>query len=99
MACFGTYANMPKTGLFRLEPRPWCKCRIISLLHPITGFSNLVGLSSGRDLAAIPTPQLQTMAEQLRRRIERECGSLQFSAGVQLCRDDDTREATQVWNA
>ena len=50
-----------------------------------------------RDLAAVPTPRLQTMAEQLRRRIERECGTLQFSAGIELSRDDETRPAIQDW--
>jgi hypothetical protein len=38
------------------------------------------------------------MAEQLRRRLERECGSLQFIAGVELNRDDQTRPAIQEWN-
>ena len=52
---------------------------------------------AGRDLTAVPTPRLQGMVEQLRRRLERECGFLQFSAGVQLSRDDDTREAVQEW--
>lgn len=52
---------------------------------------------SRRDLAQVPTPRLQTMAEQLRRRIERECGSLQFTAGVELDRDDQTRQAIQEW--
>lgn len=50
-----------------------------------------------RDLAAVPTPRLQGMAEQLRRRIERECGTLQFSAGIELSRDDETRPAVQDW--
>jgi hypothetical protein len=54
---------------------------------------------AGRDLGAVPTPRLQGMVEQLRRRLERECGSLQFSAGVQISRDDDTREAVQEWKA
>jgi len=54
---------------------------------------------AGRDLAPVSTPGLQSMAEQLRRRIERECGSIQFSAGVQLSRDDETREAVQDWQA
>ena len=54
---------------------------------------------AGRDLAAVPTPRLQGMAEQLRRRLERECGNVQFSAGVQIARDDDTREAVQEWKA
>jgi hypothetical protein len=52
---------------------------------------------AGRDLTAVPTPRLQGMVEQLRRRLERECGFLQFTAGVQLSRDDDTREAVQEW--
>jgi hypothetical protein len=52
---------------------------------------------AGRDLAEVPTPRLQGMIEQLRRRLECECGFLQFSAGVQLSRDDDTREAVQEW--
>src|SRR6478672_616645 len=42
-----------------------------------------------RDLASIPTPRLHNMAEQLRRRIERESGSTSFSAGVELSRDDE----------
>src|SRR5512140_3502221 len=50
-----------------------------------------------RDLATVPTPRLQSMAEQLRRRIERECGTLQFSAGIELSRDDETRPAIQDW--
>ncbi len=50
-----------------------------------------------RDLAPVPTPRLQSMAEQLRRRIERECGTLQFSAGIELSRDDETRPAIQDW--
>ncbi|HWQ90266.1 MAG TPA: hypothetical protein VN673_01250 [Clostridia bacterium] len=54
---------------------------------------------SQRDLAAIPTPRLQTMAEQLRRRIDRDCGTPHFTASVTLCRDDDTRPAVQDWNA
>ena len=54
---------------------------------------------AGRDLAAVPSPRLQSMVEQLRRRLERECGFLQFSAGVQLSRDDETREAVQEWKA
>ena len=52
-----------------------------------------------RDLASIPTPRLQTMAEQLRRRLDRECGSTIFSAGVELNRDDETRQAVQDWHA
>ena len=52
-----------------------------------------------RDLSAIPTPRLQTMAEQLRRRIDRDSGTTLFSAGVELCRDDDTRPAVQDWRA
>jgi len=54
---------------------------------------------AGRDLAPVSTPGLQSMAEQLRRRLERECGTIQFSAGVQLSRDDETREAVQDWKA
>ena len=50
-----------------------------------------------RDLAPIPTPRLQAMAEQLRRRIDRECGTPLFSAGVNISRDDDTRQAIQDW--
>jgi transposase-like protein len=52
-----------------------------------------------RDLAAVPTARLQGMAEQLRRRIDRECGSTLFSAGVELYRDDETRQAVQDWHA
>jgi orotate phosphoribosyltransferase-like protein len=52
-----------------------------------------------RDLASVPTARLQGMAEQLRRRLDRECGSPLFSAGVELCRDDDTRQAVQDWHA
>jgi transposase-like protein len=54
---------------------------------------------AGRDLAAVPTPRLQAMTELLRRRLDRECGCLQFSAGVQLSRDDETRQAVQDWQA
>ena len=52
-----------------------------------------------RDLASVPTPRLLSMAEQLRRRLDRECGSTLFSAGVELCRDDETRQAVQDWHA
>jgi len=52
-----------------------------------------------RDLASIPTPRLQTMAKQLRRRLDRECGSTIFSAGVKLNRDDETRQAVEDWHA
>jgi transcriptional regulator with XRE-family HTH domain len=52
-----------------------------------------------RDLTTIPTPTLQNMAEQLRRRIDRECEIPLFSAGVKLSRDDDTRQAVQDWRA
>jgi transposase-like protein len=52
-----------------------------------------------RDLASVPTARLQGMAEQLRRRIDRECGPTLFSAGVELCRDDETRPAVQDWHA
>jgi hypothetical protein len=52
-----------------------------------------------RDLASVPTARLQGMAEQLRRRLDRECGSTLFSAGVELGRDDDTRQAVQDWHA
>jgi hypothetical protein len=54
---------------------------------------------AGRDLATIPTPRLQTMSEQLHRRLERECGNMQFSTDVHLSRDDETREAIQDWPA
>jgi transposase-like protein len=59
----------------------------------------LDGELAQRDLASIPTPRLQSMAEQLRRRLDRECGSTRFSAGVELSRDDETREAIQDWDA
>jgi len=52
-----------------------------------------------RDLASIPTARLHGMAEQLRRRLDRECGSTRFSAGVELCRDDETRQAVTDWHA
>jgi len=39
------------------------------------------------------------MAEQLRRRLDRECGSTLFSAGVELYRNDETRQAVQDWHA
>jgi transposase-like protein len=52
-----------------------------------------------RDLASVPTGRLQGMAEQLRRRIDRECGPTLFSAGVELSRDDDTRPGIQDWHA
>jgi hypothetical protein len=54
---------------------------------------------AGRDLAPVSTPGLQNMAEQLHRRLERECSSVQFSAGVELSRHDETREAIQDWKA
>jgi transposase-like protein len=52
-----------------------------------------------RDLASVSTAQLQTMAERIRRRLDRECGSTLFSAGVELSRDDETRPAVQDWHA
>jgi len=52
-----------------------------------------------RDLASVPTARLLTMAEQLRRRLDRECGSTLFSAGVELYRNDETRQAVQDWHA
>jgi transposase-like protein len=52
-----------------------------------------------RDLASIPTPRLQSMAEQLRKRIDRECDAPLFSAPVEISRDDDTRQAVQDWRA
>jgi orotate phosphoribosyltransferase-like protein len=52
-----------------------------------------------RDLTSVSTQALQSMAEQLRRRIERECGPMLFSAGVELSRDDATRDAIQDWKA
>ena len=54
---------------------------------------------ANRDLASVPTPRLHSMAEQLRRRIERESGSPVFSAGVELSRDDESRPAIQDWHA
>ena len=33
---------------------------------------------AGRDLGEVPTPQLHGMVEHLRRRLERECGAVQF---------------------
>ena len=52
-----------------------------------------------RDLASVPTARLQSMAEQIRRRLDRECGSTLFSAGVEISRDDETRPAVQDWHA
>jgi hypothetical protein len=52
-----------------------------------------------RDLASIPTPRLLSMAEQLRRRIDRECEIPAFSEQVTLSREDDTRPAIQDWRA
>jgi hypothetical protein len=43
--------------------------------------------------------RLQSMAEQLRRRLDRECASTCFSAGVELFRDDETRPAVLDWHA
>src|ERR1041385_4593217 len=43
-----------------------------------------------RELATIPTHRLQIMAEQIRRRLDRECAPAQFSAAVELSRDDET---------
>jgi len=54
---------------------------------------------AGRDLAAVPTVSLQAMAEQLHRRLERESAAPRFSAGVQLSRDDESREAVEQWPA
>ncbi len=52
-----------------------------------------------RDLASVPTARLQSMAEQLRRRLDRECGTTLFSAGIELSRQDETRPAVQDWHA
>ena len=52
-----------------------------------------------RDLASVPTARLQSMAEQIRRRLDRECGPTHFSASVELSRDDETRQAIQNWAA
>ena len=52
-----------------------------------------------RDLASVPTARLQNMAEQLRRRLDRECAPTLFTAGVELHRDDETRPAIQDWHA
>ena len=52
-----------------------------------------------RDLASVPTARLQSMAEQIRRRLDRECGPTLFSAGVELSSDDETRQAVQNWAA
>jgi hypothetical protein len=54
---------------------------------------------ASRDLNSIPTPRLQSMAEQIRRRLDRESTPPQFSAGVELSRDDETRQAIHDWNA
>jgi len=54
---------------------------------------------AARELDSIPTPRLQSMAEQLRRRLDRESAPTQFSVGVELSRDDETRQAIQDWNA
>ena len=34
-----------------------------------------------------------------RRRLDRECVPTQFSAGIEVARDDETRPAIQDWNA
>jgi hypothetical protein len=52
-----------------------------------------------RDLGSVPTPRLQSMAEQLRRRLDRECGTTLFSVGIELSRDDESRPAVQDWHA
>jgi len=52
-----------------------------------------------RDLASVPTARLQSMAEQIRRRLDRESGAPLFSAGVELSRDDESRPAIQDWHA
>jgi hypothetical protein len=52
-----------------------------------------------RDLTSIPTARLQSLAEQLRRRLDRETPSTLFSAGVELSRDDESRQAIQDWHA
>lgn len=52
-----------------------------------------------RDLTSVPTASLQGMAEQLRRRLDRECASTHFSVGVELSREDETRPAIHEWNA
>jgi transposase-like protein len=54
---------------------------------------------ANRDLSSVPTARLIGLTDLLRRRLERECGSLQFSASVELSRDDETREAVQEWKA
>src|SRR5580765_4405275 len=52
-----------------------------------------------RDVGSIPTPRLLSMAEQLRRRLDRECTAPQFSAAIELSRDDESRAAIQDWHA
>jgi transposase-like protein len=54
---------------------------------------------ASRDLASIPTPRLLSMAEQLRRRIDRECEIPLFSEAISLSREDETRPAIQDWRA
>jgi transposase-like protein len=54
---------------------------------------------AARDLASVPTPRLASMAEQLRRRLDRECEPVPFTASVELSRDDETRQVIQDWNA
>ncbi len=70
--------------------------RLKSLMEQLTRLDTEL---ARRDLASIPTPRLQTMAEQLRRRIDRECGPTRFTEGVELSRDDESRPAIQDWNA
>jgi len=52
-----------------------------------------------RDLATVSTAQLQLMADRVRRRLDLEGGSTLFSVGVDLSRDDETRQAIQDWAA
>jgi transposase-like protein len=52
-----------------------------------------------RDLTTVNTAQLHALAEQLRRRIDHECGPTLFSAGTELYRDDESRKAVENWNA
>lgn len=50
-----------------------------------------------RDLASVPTPRLLAMAELLRRRLDRDAGTLQFSESVELAATDETRVAIEDW--
>jgi orotate phosphoribosyltransferase-like protein len=52
---------------------------------------------ASRDLASVSTPQLEIMAERLRRRLEREKGRMMFTAPDTSYSDGEHPEQVQDW--